>query len=135
MFDILGELMVSSPAVRQVYLHGGALVVGVGLCAFTLARYREYKYCRHVLTEELNKLYSMGIIIRTVAFTCETSLVMADLIEAMATTRSRWYVLHLVVRSLRRTPVKEMLLDALHANKVQPLTGLKRLKALFTSAF
>ena len=31
MFDILGELMVSSPAVRQVYLHGGALVVGVGL--------------------------------------------------------------------------------------------------------
>ena len=102
MFDILGELMVSSPAVRQVYLHGGAL---------------------------------MGIIMRTVAFTCETSLVMADLIEAMATTRSRWYVLHLVVRSQRRTPVKEMLLDALHANKVQPLTGLKRLKALFTSAF
>ena len=104
MFDILGELMVSSPAVRQVYLHGGALVVGVGLCAFTLARYREYKYCRHVLTEELNKLYSMGIIMRTVAFRCET-------------------------------PVKDMLLDALHANKVQPLTGLKRLKALFTSAF
>ena len=56
MFDILGELMVSSPAVRQVYLHGGALVVGVGLCAFTLARYREYKYCKHVLTEELNKM-------------------------------------------------------------------------------
>lgn len=135
MLDILGELMVSSPVVRQVYLHAGAFVVGTGVGVFTLARYREYRHCRRVLTEELVRLYSMSIVRRTVSFACETSLVMAELIETMATTRSRWYVLHLVVRSLRRTPVKEMFLDALHANRVQPLTGLKWIKAVFTSAF
>lgn len=135
MFDVLGELMVSSYAVQRVCLHTGIVLVGTAGTVFTLARIREYKHCRRLLTEEINELYSVSLLRRGFLFTTRTSLVMARLIETMATTRSRWYVLHLVVRSLRRTPVKELFLDAMHVNTVRPLSGLEWIKALFTSAF
>lgn len=135
MFDVLEELMVSSYAVQQVCLHTGIVVVGAASTVFTLARISEYRHCRRVLTEEINELYSVSFIRRSFLFATRTSLVMAHLMETMATTRSRWYVLHLVVRSLRRTPVKELLLDAMHVNTVRPLSGLEWVKALFTPAF
>ena len=136
MFEELVDLFeVSSFAVQPVYIQAGCLLATVAAGAFTLARYREYRHCRYVLMRELIELYSMGMFHRWTYFASNTSIVMADLMEAMATTRSRWYVLHLVLRALRRTPLRDLMLDALHANTARPLTGLDGLKALFVSAF
>lgn len=128
-------LQSSSNVVTPLFLTGSSLCVTVLAAGFFSARVKEYVRCKRKLSTEVNRLFDVnnGTLMLVKQYVV-LSLVVAELVSKMSTSRSRWYVLYLALRTVRPTSLREYLLMMYHVNRARPLTGLSGIKAWFTSA-
>lgn len=113
--------------------------LGVTACfAWGLAaRITEYYVCRAKLSKACKHTIKSAFFLRMVQeqkSRVRLSMTMAELLDKMGTTRSRWYVLRLAVRRIKQTSLREEALEWMDEAGPDYLTGWGRLAAWFKVA-